>query len=39
MVIDKQMIVSALRQMGVSSGDMLGLHSNVPSLGRVLIDI
>ena len=39
MVIDRRIVVSALRQMGVSSGDMIGQHANVPSLGRVIIDI
>lgn len=39
MRIDKCEIVSALRNLGVRRGDWLGLHSNIPALGRVMVDI
>jgi len=38
-MIDKEMIVSVLREMGVRAGDSIALHSSVPSLGRVLVKI
>ena len=38
MVVDKKMIVSVLRDLGVQPGDKMGLHSSVPSLGRVMIN-
>ena len=34
MRIDKQVVISSLRELGASLGDMIGLHSNVPSVGR-----
>jgi len=37
--IDKAMIASTLRDLSVKSGDAMALHSNVPSLGRILIKI
>lgn len=39
MAIDKNEIASALRDLGVRAGDCMGLHSNVPALGRVMIDV
>ena len=38
MAIDKEMIVSELRGLGVRRGDMIGWHSSMPSLGRVMIN-
>ncbi len=38
MAIDIEMIVSELRAFGIRRGDMIGLHSSVLSLGRVMID-
>ena len=37
--IDKQMIVDTLRRMGIARGDAVGLHSSVPSLGRIMVRI
>jgi aminoglycoside 3-N-acetyltransferase len=39
MPVEKAIIVSALHEMGIRSGDYIGLHANVPSLGRVLINV
>lgn len=39
MGIDKTVIVSTLQDLGVRQGDSIALHSNVPALGRVMIDI
>lgn len=39
MGIDKNEIVSTLRELGIRPGDCMGLHSSVPSLGRIIIDI
>jgi len=36
--VDKQLIASVLREMGIRPGDCIGLHSSVPSLGRVVLD-
>ena len=37
--IDKQVVADALSKIGVQPGDLVGLHSRIPSLGRVAIDM
>ena len=39
MGIDKSEIISTLRALGIRPGDYVGLHSSMPALGRVMIDI
>jgi len=37
--IDVEKVTSALRELGIRAGDMVALHSRVPSLGRIIIEI
>ena len=37
--IDMELIAGPLREIGVKAGDALALHSNVPSLGRVMVQV
>jgi len=37
--IDVEKVAEALRELGIRAGDMVGLHSRVPSLGRIIVEI
>jgi len=37
--IDIEKVVGPLREAGVRRGDVIGLHSRVPSLGRIIVEI
>jgi len=37
--LDKRVVAKGLAELGVRPGDMIGLHSRIPALGRVAIDL
>ena len=37
--IDRAVIAEGLAELGVQDGDMIGLHSRIPALGRVVVDL